>query len=50
MKKLKNVATGRLETEEDLEEAVAKIANPKNGKTKIKRKSLKKEAKDEETY
>lgn len=38
MKNLKNLSTGRLETEEDLEEAVAKIVDPKKkGKTTPKK-------------
>jgi hypothetical protein len=48
MKKLKNISTGRLETYDDLDEAVAKITDPDKGKTKIKRKYLKKEVKTEE--
>lgn len=38
MKKFKNQTNGRLNTEDDLEEAVAKIRNPKKGKTKVKKK------------
>lgn len=49
MKKFKFVTDGRIETEEDLEEAAAKIADPKkNGKTKVKKKDWKKANKDEE--
>ena len=47
MKKLKNISTGRLETEDDLEEAVAKIVDPKKGKTKLKKKYLRQEARIE---
>lgn len=37
MKKPKYVTTGRLETEDNLEEAVAKIKDPKKGKTRVKK-------------
>lgn len=47
MKKIKYSTNGRLDTEEDLDEAVAKIADPSKGKTKIKKKQLKKEIKEE---
>lgn len=35
--KLKNQTTGRLETEDSLEEAVAKIKDQKKGKTRVKK-------------
>jgi hypothetical protein len=50
MKKLKNMSIGRLETEEDLEEAAAKLADPKKGKTKIKKKNTRKQKEEQIAY